>query len=102
MMELLSIIIVAIIIESAIETFNTLFKRNGKLSYKKIGSIILSICVCICAKLDLLSILGITIIVPYVGEIITGLVISRGSSVVNSLVEKFREIKSLDTKDSEK
>ena len=102
MMELLSIIIVAIIIESAIETFNTLFKRNGKLSYKKIGSITLSICVCICAKLDLLSILGITVLVPYVGEIITGLVISRGSCVVISLVEKFIEIKSLDTKDSEK
>lgn len=102
MMELLSIIIVAIIIESAIETFNTLFKRNGNLSYKKIGSIILSICVCICAKLDLLSILGITIIVPYVGEIITGLVISRGSSVVNSLIEKFIEIRSLDSKDKEK
>ena len=102
MMELLSIIIVAIIIESAIETFNTLFKRNGNLSYKKIGSITLSICVCICAKLDLLSILGITVLVPYVGEIITGLVISRGSSVVNSLIEKFIEIRSLDSKDKEK
>ena len=64
MMELLAVVVVAILIESAVETFNTLFKNNGKLSYKKIGAIILSIAVCVCAKLDLFSILGITMVVP--------------------------------------
>ena len=42
MMELLAVVVVAILIESAVETFNTLFKNNGKLSYKKIGAIILT------------------------------------------------------------
>ena len=94
MMELLAVVVVAILIESAVETFNTLFKNNGKLSYKKIGAIILSISVCICAKLDLFSILGITMVVPYVGEIVTGLVVSRGSGVVNSLIEKLMQLRS--------
>lgn len=94
MMELLAVVVVAIIIESAVETFNTLFKANGKLSYKKIGAILLSIIVCICAKLDLLSILGVTMVVPYVGEIVTGLVVSRGSSIVNSLIEKLTQLRS--------
>ncbi len=91
MMELLAVVVVAILIESAVETFNTLFKNNGKLSYKKIGAIILSIAVCVCAKLDLL---GITMVVPYVGEIVTGLVVSRGSGVVNSLIEKLMQLRS--------
>ena len=90
MMELLAVVVVAILIE----TFNTLFKNNGKLSYKKIGAIILSIAVCVCAKLDLFSILGITMVVPYVGEIVTGLVVSRGSGVVNSLIEKLMQLRS--------
>lgn len=94
MMELLAVVVVAILIESAVETFNTLFKNNGKLSYKKIGAIILSIVVCVCAKLDLFSILGITMVVPYVGEIVTGLVVSRGSGVVNSLIEKLMQLRS--------
>ena len=93
-MELLAVVVVAILIESAVETFNTLFKNNGKLSYKKIGAIILSIAVCISAKLDLFSILGITMVVPYVGEIVTGLVVSRGSGVVNSLIEKLMQLRS--------
>jgi hypothetical protein len=37
-MELLSIVIVSVIIESAIATFNTLHKSNGALSFKKIGA----------------------------------------------------------------
>ena len=94
MMELLAVVVVAILIESAVETFNTLFKNNGKLSYKKIGAIILSIAVCVSAKLDLFSILGITMVVPYVGEIVTGLVVSRGSGVVNSLIEKLMQLRS--------
>lgn len=94
MMELLAVIVVAIIIESAIETFNTLFKENGKLSYKKIGAITLSIVVCACAKLDLFSLLGITMAVPYVGEIVTGLVVSRGSGVVNTIIEKLAQLRS--------
>ena len=94
MMELLAVVVVAILIESAVETFNTLFKNNGKLSYKKIGAIILSIAVCVCAKLDLFSILGITMVVPYVGEIVTVLVVSRGSGVVNSLIEKLMQLRS--------
>ncbi|MBQ1769900.1 MAG: hypothetical protein II005_06170 [Turicibacter sp.] len=100
-MELLSIVIVSVIIESAIATFNTLHKSNGALSFKKIGAIVLSICACICAELNLFSILGITMLIPYVGEIITGLVISRGSSAVNSLAERFTKIKSLDSNDTE-
>lgn len=94
MMELLAVVVVAIIIESAVETFNTLFKSNGKLSYKKIGAILLSIVVCVCAELDLFSLLGITMAVPYVGEIVTGLVVSRGSSVVNTLIEKLTQLSS--------
>lgn len=94
MMELLAIVVVAIIIESAVETFNTLFKSNGKLSYKKVGAILLSIVVCVCAELDLFSLLGITMAVPYVGEIVTGLVVSRGSSVVNTLIEKLTQLNS--------
>ena len=33
-------------------------------------------------------------VVPYVGEIVTGLVVSRGSGVVNSLIEKLMQLRS--------
>ena len=39
-MDFVPLIIISIVVESAVETFNTIVKANGKISYKKIGAII--------------------------------------------------------------
>lgn len=87
-MNLVPLIIISVVVESAVGTFNTIVKKNGKISYKKIGAIILSVAVCMCVPFDLFEAVGMDMACPYIGEFVTGLVVSRGSGVVNSLLER--------------
>ncbi len=87
-MNLVPLIIISVVVESAVETFNTIVKKNGKVSYKKIGAIVLSVVVCMCVPFDLFEAVGMDMACPYIGEFVTGLVVSRGGGVVNSLIER--------------
>ncbi len=87
-MDFVPLIIISIVVESAVETFNTIVKANGKISYKKIGAIILSVAICMCVPFDLFEAVGMDMTCPYIGEFVTGLVVSRGGGVVNSLIER--------------
>ena len=80
------IIIGAIVIEAIIEYLNAvLFK---KFSPQYILSIVFGAAFSVLYGLDLLAILGLETSVPYVGMILTGILLSRGSNYITHLVKK--------------
>lgn len=56
-----------------------------------VTSAALAIALCILAEVDVVEIAGITLHVPAVGEVMTGVLISRGASFVHDLWGKFTE-----------
>ena len=80
-MEYAQLVIVAILIEAIWENIKMVW-QNGKFSIDKIGSLVISILICILAKIDIFPIVNLSITVPVIGSILTGIIVSRGANFV--------------------
>lgn len=86
-MEYAQLVIVAILIEAIWENIKMIW-QNGKFSIDKIGSLLISILICILAKIDIFPIVNVSISVPVIGSIFTGIIVSRGANFVHDLFNK--------------
>ena len=86
-MEYAQLVIVAILIEAIWENIKMIW-QNGKFSIDKIGSLVISILICVLAKIDIFPIVNLSIMVPVIGSILTGIIVSRGSNFVHDLFNK--------------
>lgn len=88
-MEYAQLIIVAILIEAIWENLKMIWK-DRKISLNTIGVLVISIVVCLLAKIDIFPIVGLSLSVPFVGSGLTGIIVSRGANFVNDLFEKLK------------
>jgi hypothetical protein len=88
-MEVTGLIIVAILIEAIWENLKMIW-RKGKFNVNMLGSLILGIIICILAKINIFSIVGIELSIEVVGFIFTGIIVSRGANFVNDLFSKLK------------
>lgn len=82
-----SIVAFAILIEAIITYFNE-FYVQGNICWQMIFSLILGIVVAVAYKIDLPAYFNLKSEIPYIGCILTGILISRGSNYVFDLLEK--------------
>lgn len=92
MEKLIIILIATLISESVWETLKMTWQK-GKLSLDRIGALITALVVCIGVNIDLLALLGINTSIPFLGTILTGVLVSRGSNFIHDLLEKVTNIK---------
>lgn len=83
--KIISIFSLAILTESIITYFKEFFV-NGDFSCSMLFSIIWGIIIAIAYKLDLPEYLDLKSSVPYVGNILTGILISRGSNYLYDIL----------------
>ena len=88
-MEVTGLIIVAILIEAIWENLKMIW-RKGKFNVNMLGSLILGIIICVLAKINIFSIVGIELSIEVVGFIFTGIIVSRGANFVNDLFSKLK------------
>lgn len=88
-MEYAQLIIIAILIEAIWENIKMIW-QNGKFSIDKLGSLILSIVICILTKADIFPIVGISIVIPIIGSVLTGIIVSRGANFLHDLFNKIQ------------
>lgn len=86
-MEYAQLVIVAILIEAIWENLKMIW-QNGKFSIDKIGALVISILICVLAKIDIFPIVNLSISVPIIGSILTGIIVSRGANFVHDLFNK--------------
>jgi hypothetical protein len=84
-MNLASIIIVALIGEALWETLKLIW-QNGKVSFDRVGAILIGLFLAFGTRLDMMQIIGIPFINQYAGEFLTGLLISRGANFMHDLL----------------
>lgn len=91
MEKLLIVIMIALIAESVWETLKMTW-QEGKVSTDRIGALVVASVLCIGVKLDILSLLGINTTIPFLGVILTGILISRGSNFIHDLLVKIGQV----------
>lgn len=83
--NMIKIMSLSVIIESLITYFKEFFVYEC-FSISMVFSIILGIAIAIIYKLDLPECFNLKSTVPYIGNILTGLLISRGSNYIYDLI----------------
>lgn len=86
-MEFTQVILIAILVEAIWENIKMIW-QNGKFSVDKIGSLVMSILVCVLVNIDMFSLMNLNISVPFVGSVLTGILVSRGANFVHDLINK--------------
>lgn len=88
-MDYAQLVIIAILVESMWENLKMLYDKS-KINVNMIGSLILGMLVCVLAQIDIFEIVGINLIVPVIGSLLTGIIVSRGANFVNDLFKKLK------------
>lgn len=93
-MDYAQLIIIAILVEAIWENLKMIWDKN-KLNINMLGSLLLSMIICVLARINIFKIVGIELIVPIIGYLLTGIVVARGANFVNDLFTKLnnKEVK---------
>lgn len=85
-MQFFGIVFLAIIVEGVISYGKMIFV-DRKVQWQIVAAIVLGVVVAIAYAVDLLAIVGMITTIPYLGCILTGILISRGSNYVFDLLK---------------
>ena len=86
-MSIVTIITIALLVEAIWETLKMVW-QEGKININTIGALIVGIGVSILAKIDIFAMQGITLSIPLIGWILTGILMSRGANFIHDLFNK--------------
>ena len=101
--ELLSILIIALVVQQAVEAIKKAIKiKQGYSLFKIINikvliSIVISITLCVTSEIGLLVLLGVKAL-PILDYILTGLIVSGGASSIRELQKQIQNAKQGDEK----
>ena len=99
-MEFSKVIFIAIVIETITELFKTWFPRLKEKEWVlRVATIVLGIIVCVAYGVDLLADIGISGNIPYLGCILTGILVAGGSNIIYDIINKIRKSKNLHGKE---
>lgn len=90
-MEVQSIIILAFLVEAIWSNLRMIWDSN-KFNWNNVGALLVSILVAVFTGVDVFPALGINGLIPYVGSILTGILISRGSNVIFDVLKKINQV----------
>lgn len=86
-MSIVTIITIALLVEAIWETLKMVW-QEGKINVNTIGALIVGIGVSILAKIDIFTMQGISLSIPLIGWILTGILMSRGANFIHDLFNK--------------
>ena len=98
-MELVSVIIVALVVQQAVQAVKNMIKiKRGYSLFKLINvkvllSVIISILICVSSHIGILAMLGVQAVIPMVDYILTGLIVSGGASSIRELQKQIQNAK---------
>ena len=92
-MESLYIMVIgSILVETLVEIVKGFFKADKKPNWNLILGAVLGVVICVSCRIDILEYLDIACDIPYLGMVISGLLISRGSNLFHDFMKKITEI----------
>lgn len=87
---MIKIIVLSIICESVWQTLKLTWQKDKYLTMDNAGAIIVGLVIAFTTNLDILSIVGIESEIPYIGVVLTGILLSRGSNFIHDLLIKIQ------------
>lgn len=92
-MEFKQIIIAALTVEALINILKPLWDRSKPFDINYLIPIPIGVLIAVAAQIDWFATAGIPLFIPYLGSVLTGIIISRGANIVFDLVKLLNETK---------
>lgn len=89
-MDFGTVVAVAVVLEAVIT--NIAWAIEGKFDWKRIASLAGGIVLAVLFQVDVLAGIGLTSTVPFVEQILTGILISRGANVFYDFVKMLKTV----------
>lgn len=86
-----AVIILAFLVEAIYTNLRMIWDSN-KFDWNRLGALLVAVIVSVFAGVDVFPAVGINMIVPYVGSVLTGILISRGANVIFDVLKKINEM----------
>lgn len=80
------ILLIATFVEALIQTVKPIYDKEKGWNIDIIVALVLGVAVCLVTGIDLFTVVGLDPVVPYVGSVLTGILISRGANVAHELI----------------
>lgn len=87
-----TIFVLAILVEALIE-YGKEIVVNKKVQWQHVSAIVLGVGFALLAQVDLFAAIEVNFVVPYVGQVLTGIIFSRGANYVSDFLQKARTVK---------
>lgn len=84
-MEIMRLIVLSMIGEAVWETLKMTW-QHGKVSIDRVGAMLVGLLLALITGADILTMVGIPVKVPYIGIVLTGILISRGANFMHDLL----------------
>lgn len=84
---LIQLLLTAILVEAVITGLKPLWDKGTDWELNRLVPIPIAILVAVAGNIDLFSLVGIEMTIPYVGAVLTGVIVSRGSNAVFDLIK---------------
>ena len=94
MHTIVMILFLAITFEAIIQYSKTIIEMLEKKQYKtfatQLAAILLSVFICFTAGVDLYTLVGVSFTLPWLGMLLTGIVVSRGSNYTSDFIKRLQ------------
>ena len=91
-MEWYALIFAAIVIEGLI-TYGKTLVVDHKFQWQVLASMLLGVLIALSFNIDLFAVAGIEAVIPFVGVVLTGVLLSRGSNYIFDLLSAISKAK---------
>ncbi len=91
-MEYFGLVFLAVIVEGII-TYTKEFFVKGEFKWELLISILIGVFVAVAYGVDIFALVGLETFIPYLGSVLTGVLISRGSNYVCDLVKSITAVR---------
>lgn len=81
---LAQLVIIAVLVEGTWENIKRLYSAEG-FNKSVAGSLGVSVLICVSTGADLFPLIGMPLMVPFLGSVLTGIITARGANFVNDL-----------------
>lgn len=94
MQTFLLVLSLAVIVEALVQYAKTVIKMLESKQYKtfatQLAAILIAVFICFAAGADIFALMGISFSVHWLGTLLTGIVISRGSNYASDLIKRLQ------------
>lgn len=82
--------VLAFLVEAIVETIKMIY-QEGKVQMPVIISLIIGVLISLTVGIDIFKVLEIPVKIPYIGEILAGVLMSRGGNFIHELFNKLEK-----------